>query len=415
MGVTALALAVRVGYVLGTEPRHLPFSDSVWYQFQANFLAKGHGFVDPLVLAFTGRSVASASHPPLFPLILAAGSFLGATSVEAHQLMGCLIGVGTVIGVGLVAKEIAGERAGLLAATLAAVYPPLWLNDGGLMAESLFAVVITLVMLASYRFIGKPTPKAAALLGITIGLAMLTRAEAVLLIVVLVLPVVLRAKQLPSGRRLGLASLAVIAAAVTTSPWVIRNLVTFERPVTLSTGDGTLAGANCAATYYGSQTGLWTNASSCYPPALPGDESVANVAERHQGLAYAYHHLSRVPIVVAVRIGRVWEVYAPLQDASVDGDDGRPAWGNRLGLAAYAAVVPAAAVGVVILRRPRVSLVPLAAQFALVTLTATLVWGGIRFRSPADVVLVILAGVALDGSRRLATLTRRVSSPVREQ
>ena len=116
----------------------------------------------------------------------------------------------------------------------------------------------------------------------------------------------------------------------------------------------------------------------------------------------------KVPAVVVVRVARVWQAYAPLQDADVAADDGRPRWGNRVGLAAYAALVPLAIAGGLRLRRRRVPLTPLVAQVALVSITAALVWGGIRFRAPAEVVLVVLAGVALDGawpvvSRRVRT------------
>jgi hypothetical protein len=392
IGLGAVALAVRVAYVLGTGPRRLPFTDSLFYQLQADAIAHGHWFLQPF-LQLVGRSTPTAAHPPLFPLILAAGSRLGATSVQAHQLMGCVIGAGTVVGVGLVATELAGDRAGLLAAALAAIYPPLWLNDGGIMAEGLFALISTGIVLASYRFATRPSPRTALVLGAGIGLAVLTRAEAILLLVVLVVPLVAAARHLGPTLRLRLLALTVLATMAVISPWVIRNLVTFQRPVLLSTGDGTIAGANCDPTYHGPLIGLWL--ISCYPPPSHGDESVADAAARHKGLAYAAHHLRRVPLVMAVRIGRVWDVYGPLQNGKAV-EDGRPRWSTRVALFAYAALVPLALVGAVVLRRRRVSLLPLLAQVALVTVTAALVWGAIRFRAPAEVVLVVLGGVALD-------------------
>jgi Dolichyl-phosphate-mannose-protein mannosyltransferase len=400
IGVGVLAFAVRVGYVLGTAPRRLPFTDSLWYQLEANYLAKGHGFVGPVILAVTGRSVPSAAHPPLFPLLLAAGSLLGATTVQAHQVIGCTVGVGTVLGVGLVASEVAGERAGLMAAVLAALYPPLWLNDGGLMAEGLFALITTGVIWTGYRLARGPSVPAAAALGLSIGLAILTRAEAVLLLVVLVVPLVARARAVGARTRAKLVGVVVLTVIVVVSPWVVRNLVTFERPVTLSTGDSSLAGANCDPAYYGPGTGLWIVSSSrCYAPPPPGDESVLTATERRHGLEYAARHVARLPVVAAVRIARVWQLYGPLQDADVAADDGRPKWGNRVGLAAYVIMVPLAVAGGLVLHGRRVSLLPLVAQVASVSLTAALVWGAIRFRAPAEVVLMVLAGVALDAVR----------------
>ena len=43
-----------------------------------------------------------------------------------------LVGTVTVVLVGLLARRVAGERAGLIAAAVAAVYPLLWLADGSL-------------------------------------------------------------------------------------------------------------------------------------------------------------------------------------------------------------------------------------------------------------------------------------------
>ena len=173
--------------------------------------------------------------------------------------------------------------------------------------------------------------------------------------------------------------------------------MTFQRPVILSTGDSAFAGANCGAAYHGPSMGLWVVSAPglLLRPRRPGDESALDAAERHQGLAYAAQHLGRVPAVVVVRVSRVWQVYAPLQDADVAADDGRPKWRYSFGLAAYAALVPLGIAGGLRLRRRGVPLTPLTAQVALVSLTAALVWGGIRFRAPAEVVLVVLAGVAL--------------------
>jgi hypothetical protein len=59
-------------------------------------------------------------------------------------------------------------------------------------------------------------------------------------------------------------------------------------------------------------------------------------------------------------------------------------------------LVPFAVAGGVLLRRRRVPITPLVAQFAIVTLTAAAIYGLVRFRVPAEVSLVVLAAVALD-------------------
>jgi hypothetical protein len=60
-------------------------------------------------------------------------------------------------------------------------------------------------------------------------------------------------------------------------------------------------------------------------------------------------------------------------------------------------LLPCAVVGTVMLRRRRVPITPLMAQFVVVTITAGAIYGLVRFRIPAEVSLVVLGAVALDG------------------
>ena len=113
-------------------------------------------------------------HPPLFSTLLGAASTVGADSVRAHQIVGCILGAAMVTVVGLCARSVIGTRAGLLAAALAAVYPAFWVSDGLVVSESLFALMTATVLLASYRFIAAPTTKLAVVVGCTVGLAALS-------------------------------------------------------------------------------------------------------------------------------------------------------------------------------------------------------------------------------------------------
>src|SRR4051794_15198031 len=123
-GIALLGLGVRLGYALALPVSH-GAGDDVWYHTVANGLVDGRGFTDPftslgphgkLLLGTAGERIPTAFHLPLFPALLAAGSELGADSYRAHQVMGCLLGSGTVAVVGLIGRRLAGERAGLLAA-----------------------------------------------------------------------------------------------------------------------------------------------------------------------------------------------------------------------------------------------------------------------------------------------------------
>ncbi|GAC1306419.1 MAG: hypothetical protein NVSMB16_02330 [Acidimicrobiales bacterium] len=392
--IGALGLTVRLTYVLAAAPRRLPIGDPLGYHLQANALAAGHGFVNPFVQAFSGRSVPTAAEPPLFTLVLALGSLLGAHTVLAHQLLGVLIGTGTVVVVALIGERCGGCRCGYWAGLLAALYPPLWLSDGGLGAESLFALVTAATVLAGYRFGRDPNVRSAAMLGGVVGLAALTRVEGALLGPLLVLPVVLRRGPVSVRRRATAVAGAALVTVAVIAPWTIRNLVTFDRPVLLSTGEGTLAGANCDPAYRGAKAGLWI--ITCIPAAPPGDESVTNAFWRRAGTTYARDHVRRLPAVMVIRVARTWQLYGPVQDAMADRDDGRPRWANLIGLGAYAGVATTALGGAVVLARRRAPVTALVAPVVLATVTAATIWGAVRFRAPAEISLVVLAAVALD-------------------
>ena len=391
-----LGLVVRIAYVLAGAPRHLPFSDALGYQLQANFLARGHGFVNPVRLAFQHQSTPTAAHPPLYALFLASGSVVGAKSVVAHQLMGCLLGTATVVGCGLIASQLGADRTGLAAMAVAAVYPGLWITDGGIMSEGLFALTATAVTVAAYDYRRSRSVRAAAVLGVTIGLAVLTRDAAEVLLIALAIPLVLTGPA--NGMRPRILRLAAVflAAGVVVSPWVVRNLVTFDRPVFISTGNGTLLGANCPAAYFGSGIGLWN--PSCYNsltvPAA-ADESVVNDDAQQAGINYLRHHLSQLPLVVVARIGRTWELYQPITGTDNNVDDGRPHWAALLSLWSYVVLAPLAAGGLVLLIRNRKPVLPLVAQIVAVTITAATVWGSVRFRAPVEPILAVLAAVTL--------------------
>src|SRR4051812_21048613 len=212
--IAAAGLAARLVYVLVVTPDLRGYGDATFYHELGNLLAGWHGFVEP------GSGIPTALHPPLFPLLLAAGSKLGADSYQAQRVVVCLVGAATVLAVGLVARRAAGDRAGLLAAGLAAVAPVLISAGGAVMSETLLGLLVALAALAAYALLARPSLPRAALLGALVGAAALTRGEAILLLVLLVLPVALR---LPR-RRLATLATATVACLVALAPWTIRNL-----------------------------------------------------------------------------------------------------------------------------------------------------------------------------------------------
>jgi 4-amino-4-deoxy-L-arabinose transferase-like glycosyltransferase len=366
--IAAGGLAVRLIYVLALTPGLRGHGDSAYYHQLANLLAGGHGFVDP------GNGTPTALHPPLFPLLLAAFSALGLDSWQAQRVVVCLVGAATIVVVGLIGRRVAGERTGLIAAALAALSPVLVSADGAVMAETLLGLLVALVALVAYA---PPSLRRGALLGALVGLAALTRGEALLLLLLL-------ARRPPRE----LAAM-VLACLVVLAPWTIRNFSTFDKPVPISTNEGNLfAGANCDNTYRGRDIGSWD--LRCVPGGPIEDESLAAARFRHAGLNYASDHAGRVPLVLLARLGRTFELFQPVRQAQHA--EARAAGLEVAGAVFFLLLVPLGAYGAIVLRRRGIPLAPLLAPFGL-AIAATLIGYGVpRFRHPADVALVVLAG-----------------------
>jgi hypothetical protein len=189
---------------------------------------------------------------------------------------------------------------------------------------------------------------------------------------------------------------AGLAGAIVFAPWAIRNTLAFEHPVPFGTGsDITLENTNCASTYSGPLLGWWDQACAS-SPSLTHDQSEQGSGQRRRALDFVDAHLSRVPVVLAARVGRLWGVFRPIQTVDLMRDEGRERAVGIAGLLALYATTVAGIAGAVVLRRRRVPIAPLVAPVITATLSAMLAFGNPRYRAEADVALVVLAAVAVD-------------------
>jgi 4-amino-4-deoxy-L-arabinose transferase-like glycosyltransferase len=391
-------LVLRVLYVL-THTGIPVTGDGVYYHAWARLLTDGHPFVDPTAAAL-GTKVAAAPHPPAWPVVLAPVSLLGFDGLLAHQLWAALVGTATVGVVGLTGRRVAGARAGVIAAAVAAVHPGFWMYERVLLSETLVLLLTALCLYAAYGFWSRPGWRTAVTTGASCGLLALTRAEAVLLVPLLLVPLVWLRREVDRPTRARWLGVAVAAALATIAPWAIYNSARFEHPVFLTTSLGqTVVSANCADVYSGPHIGWWSY--GCLVEATraaggAGDESSIDLAMRRRALDYASAHAGRLPAVVLAREGRTWGLFQPLAQASLDSLGGPSFDVTVLGLGAYWLLVPAAVAGGVHLRRRRVPVLPMLAMMATVVVATALTFGQTRYRALAEVPIVLLAAAAID-------------------
>jgi 4-amino-4-deoxy-L-arabinose transferase-like glycosyltransferase len=378
----------------GDQPTGL--SDEFGYLVSGQLLADGHGFINPFAYALDQIEYQSAIHPPLYSMVLSVPSFLGLESTLGFRIFNGLIGAALVFAVGLLGRELGGDRAGLIAAVLAALYPHLWISDTAIMPEALFCLLVVIGMLAAYRYWRNPSWQLAAATSAAFALAALTRSEGVLLVPLIALPLALRSRGLDWNHRLRAAGVVALVAGLLIGPWVVRNLIEFDEPTTMASGTGhVIAYGNCDATYSGDFLGYWHD--SCALKEFPeGDESVVNEAAQKQGTDYIKDHMRRQPVVVAARIGRLFDVYRPAQNVEFNRFfERRGDLPSTLALWAYYLLLIPAIWGFVTMRRRGVIIWPILMIVGIAVFTAAITFGVTRYRAPVDALLPVVAGVGV--------------------
>ena len=186
-----------------------------WYDtVQARQLVRGQWFVNP-VPATSGAHllVPTAAHPPLPAVLLAIADVADTTTPTAHMVALAMLFVAAVVLAGVAVRDLAGDRAGLLAALVFATFPLLWVNPATVGPETTVVAVTTLLLFAAVRFWGRPGSGQAALVGLALGLCALTRTDLVALVVLVGLPLGLCVHGLSWTTRLrGLAVMGALLA-----------------------------------------------------------------------------------------------------------------------------------------------------------------------------------------------------------
>jgi Dolichyl-phosphate-mannose-protein mannosyltransferase len=408
-GIVVIAIVARILFILGWTwgaPLH---GDPLFFHQSAARIAQGKGYVDRFL--GQGPLVPTAEHPPAFSFLLAGLDLVHIRSVDAHRIALAFISAGGVLAMGLFGRRLAGPGVGLFAAGIAAL-DPLWVQQGGfLMSESLYLVIVPTMLLFALRCIDRPNRWDFLVLGFLIGIATLTRSEAVDFVLLLGLVVVVLAVG-PWRQRLVPAVAVLAGVGLFLVPWLVRNDIQLGS-LTLSTDGGfTLSGSYSQDTFsppspeYGSFDEDNQFAAVVYivkyekPPDHAGHWTEATLSDAigNGATSYARGHLSDLPGVVLAREGRAWGLYAPGNQLHYDvtEDLNGAAGPKEAGQIMNWVLLPFACLGVIQLarcskRRLIVALVPI----VVVALNAAVFYGSTRLRVAAEPSIDVLASIGL--------------------
>lgn len=434
--------AVRFGTFMW-EGRTAPLSgDAVFYHETANLLADGKGYINPVffhagycfdggvsegstysflpglencptvdvvqpdgtvrtvpVTLPPGTQEPTAAHPPLWSFILSLASRMGFDSVNQHRMVGLLFGSLGVILIGLAGRELFGKRAGVVAAFIAAGYGFLWLNDWSLMSESLVTAFVPLMTIVAVRWWRAPSWRLALVLGVLSGVGGLLRTELLAYgpLLVLVAIVVRRVQWKPLLRDFAIVSAVGIAVL---SPWLIRNMTSFNKPIFLSPTGTLQAQTNCDAAYYGEKTGYWERyCAEPEPVSTDGtmlDESERDAIKRSWATEYISNHKGRLLVVAPLRTLRMFNLYDPVGTARFDiYVENREFRQSMFALVQYYVVALLALAGAVIAWKRPLTLIPVLMWPAMVALVAAASFGNNRYRVSVEPSLIWLASLAI--------------------
>ena len=245
--ILVVALVLRVNAAERTPYR--PINDAGSYLTLASYIAHTGDYS----LRRTPGSGAggtrgpSAYYAPGYPYFLALVDLIDGHAVRRGPAIApardsqAVLGTITVALIGLVAYELYGASAGLIALVMAAVYPVFTELAGTLVAENLLTLLVMAALYAALR--ARRAGKAAtrygwvAGAGVLTGLATLTHENGVLILVGLI-PAVWTVRPRLRLRSIAAPALLVALTALTILPWTIRNAVELHSfiPVSDETG-----------------------------------------------------------------------------------------------------------------------------------------------------------------------------------
>ena len=231
IGISVLAFVVRVAVRCFSGGLDFWVNGYSFFFALAQNIAAGNGYTLDSVHA-------TAFRVPLYPFFLATVTF-------GHQLFlpiilsQSLVGVGTVLCAAMLAREIFGNKAAIIAAILTAIYPYYVVHDTALQETSLFTLLTTLAVFLLLRLRRSGSVMTALGAGLALGAAVLTRAN--LSPFALFAPMWLvfagDSSAAPLRWRLRSAVICASVTALTVSPWLIRSYE-LTGTVTLSTQTG---------------------------------------------------------------------------------------------------------------------------------------------------------------------------------
>ncbi|MDX6608121.1 MAG: hypothetical protein QOF85_46 [Solirubrobacterales bacterium] len=227
--ILALGLGLRVGEAWDGRA---PVFDAASYAKIAANLDRGKGFT-----LGTGATQPASNYSPGLPLLVAGiYKVTGGVHERTARLVLALLGTLTVLFTYLIGRRLSGPIAGLIGAGAVAIYPGLLEYQGMLMGEPLAATLLSGAVLAVLW--ATRARERWLLPGALFGALALVRPEYLGIALLVSLVVLVKDARDEWRGSVARALILLVGVTIVVAPWTVRNAITLDRFVPISTGGG---------------------------------------------------------------------------------------------------------------------------------------------------------------------------------
>jgi hypothetical protein len=196
-----VAFVPRLIYILASDATF----DGYYWRVADSLLTRG---------ALTLDGVPTAQYEPLYPMFLAFARALSGEQLQVVRALQAAIDALGAVGLYLLTVRLTGRRSAAVVAVVLFAGYPLLIRHAGVVGE--FALLSTLLIMFAHTISDACTPARAAMAGVWLGLAILTRTGVAPLLLLI-------AAMLLGVGRPRLAVIVVLTATALVSPWLLRN------------------------------------------------------------------------------------------------------------------------------------------------------------------------------------------------
>jgi len=409
LAVFLVAVLVRLAFVATVSTWHLDTDhlrgDSIDFHTLAANLDAGRGYA--LVWKGAGphhdQLQPTAFRAPVWPGVLAGVyNLAGSRSPTNGRLAVVLIDALTCALLVVLGTRLAKPSVGLVAGLMAAVYLPLVANTTQLLSDPLFSLLMVLTLLAADHYRRRPSLLRAVVIGLVLGVAILTRANGALVAVPLVVWMAWASRRAGWPMALARAGLAAAVGVAVLVPWLVRNEARLHAFVPVATQSGSVLGGAYNSVMLDRADPSWAtwDYDAILAAALKSKSEVEwDRTMRKAGLDWMKHHPGSTAKLWAMHAQRYFDLYWE-QGARPTVLQGNPSKSHVADLIAvpewWLVAILALLAAVELARRRSLEVwVPGLLLFAGLAASGIFLADSTRYRSPSDTVVILLAAVWL--------------------